>query len=183
MKPRLVYIHGNQTTHWSECWAGLFKAELEKLGFETFFETFPDSILARAEYWLPFVEKHIKAGENDVLIGWSSGATTAMRYAESHKIHSSILISPSYTDLGDEMEKQSGLFDKPWDWEAIKKNQKYTALIYSDNDPYIPQDQFEFIARKLKAETMKIPSAKHFTERQNFPELLDYIKKTYAKSH
>ena len=86
MKPRFIFVHGNQTTHWSFAWAPWLKAELEKLGFDTFFETMPDSIIARSEYWLPFLKDHVKAGEKDVIIGWSSGATAALRYSEKNKI-------------------------------------------------------------------------------------------------
>ncbi len=179
MKTRIIFIHGNQSTHWSSSFALWLKHELEKLGFETFFETFPDSIIARSEYWLPFLKDHIKAGENDVLVGWSSGAVAAMRYAETNKIKGSVLISPSYTDMGDDLEKQSGYYDKPWDWESIKNNQEKIVLFYGDNDPYIPQEQFEYIASKLNPEVHKIPNGKHFIESNEFPELLDYIKKNY----
>ena len=85
MKPRIVYIHGNGASHWSFAWAKWLKAELEKAGYETFFETMPDSVIARKEHWLPFIEHHVKAGENDVIVGWSSGALAAMRDAEVHK--------------------------------------------------------------------------------------------------
>jgi hypothetical protein len=175
----MIFIHGNQTEHWSFGWAGWLKNELEKLSFATFFETFPDSIIARSEYWLPFLKDHLKAGADDVLIGWSSGAVAAMRYVENNRIKGSVLISPCYTDLGDELEKQGGYYDKPWNWEKIKANQDKIALFYGDNDPYIPQDQFEFIASKLNPEIHKIHAAGHFTESTFFPELLDYIKKNY----
>ena len=36
MSKRIVYIHGNDTYHWSFAWAPWLKTELEKLGFETF---------------------------------------------------------------------------------------------------------------------------------------------------
>ena len=142
MKPRIIYIHGNQVTHWSLSWALWFKQELEKNGYQTFFETFPDSIIGRSEYWLAFLKDHVKAGEKDVLVGWSTGAVAALRYAEMNKILGSVLISPSYTDLGDGMEKQSGYFTTPWNWQNIKQNQKQTALLYGDDDPYIPKKSF-----------------------------------------
>jgi serine hydrolase len=179
-KPRIIFIHGNQTEHWSYGWAAWFKAELEKLGFETFFETMPDSIIARAEYWLPFLKDHVKTGENDVLVGWSSGAVAAMRYAEANKIKGSVLVSPCYTDLDDDMEKQSGYYDKPWQWDKIKINQEKIALIWGDDDPYIPQSEFEFIAKQLSPTQIKMPGGKHFTERKEFPELLRYVKETYG---
>ncbi len=179
MKPRFVYIHGNQSTHWSFAWATWLKNELEKLGYETFFETMPDSIIARSEYWLPFLKDHVKVGEIDVIVGWSSGAVAAMRYAEENKLLGSILVSPCYTDLGDDMEKQSGYYDKPWKWDSIKSNQKKIALFWGDDDPYIPQSEFKFIAEQLAPEQIKVAVGKHFVEQSEFPEVLQYIKQNY----
>lgn len=76
-------------------------------------ETFPDSILAREKYWIKFLEERIEVDENSILIGHSSGAAAAMRCAERNELFGSILISAAYTDLGDEMEKKSGYFDRP----------------------------------------------------------------------
>ncbi|HMH69880.1 MAG TPA: alpha/beta hydrolase [Candidatus Saccharimonadales bacterium] len=179
MKLRFVYVHGNQATHWSFAWAPWLKEELERAGFETFFETMPDSIIARSEYWIPFLRNHVKVGENDVIIGWSSGAVAAMRYAEDNKIKGSILVSPCYTDLGDEDERLSGYYDKPWNWDAIDTNQDNIALFWGDNDPYIPQEEFDYIAEQLDPFRAKISDAGHFIERTEFPELLTYINQTY----
>jgi predicted alpha/beta hydrolase family esterase len=179
MHQRFIFIHGNGTMHWSFGFAPWLKEQLEDAGYQTFFETMPDSILARSEYWLPFLENHVKAGKDDVLIGMSSGAVAAMRYAEKHTIKGSILISPCYTDLGDDMEKQSGYYDTPWDWQAIKNNQQHIALFWGDNDPFIPQAEFGYIAEQLHPAAFKIPKAGHFIERTSMPEVLEYIEKTY----
>jgi len=141
----------------------------------------PDSIIARSEYWLPFLKNHVKAGKNDVIIGWSSGAVAAIRYAEENRLLGSILVSPCYTDLGDELEKESGYYDQPWQWKKIRTNQKHVALIWGDDDPYIPQSEFEHIASQLHPVEMKIRNGRHFIERQNFPELLQYVKDTYLQ--
>jgi predicted alpha/beta hydrolase family esterase len=180
MKPRFIYIHGNQAEHWSFAFATWLKDQLEKSGYETFFETMPDSIIARAQYWLPFLKKYTKAGSDDVLVCWSSGTVAAMRYAEENRVKGLILISPYYTDLNDELEKQSGYFDKPWEWEKIKSNVAKIVVFYGDDDPYIPQEEFEYIADKLGCEKIKIHGVKHFIEQREFPELLDYIHKNYA---
>jgi predicted alpha/beta hydrolase family esterase len=179
MKPRIIYIHGNGSSHWSFAWAKWLKSELDELGYETFFETFPDSIIAREEHWLPFLKEHVKAGENDVIVGWSTGAVAAMRYAEENKIKGSVLVAPSYTDLGDEMEIQSGYFDRPWDWQKIKSNQEHILLVHGDNDPYIPRSEFDYIATQLVPERLIISDNHHFIERNEFPELLDYLKRVY----
>ncbi len=179
MKPRFIFIHGNQSTTWNIAFAPWLKKELEKLSFETVFVTFPDPIFARAEYWLPFLKDQLKVDGNDVIVGWSSGAVAAMRFAESNKLGGSVLIAPSYTDLDNELERQSGYFDKPWDWEKIKKNQNKIALVYGDNDPYVPQEQFEFISSKLNPRLIKIPNGKHFQEYSKLPQLLSYIRTNY----
>jgi len=175
----MIFIHGNDTLHWAHAYAPWLKNELEALGFETIFETFPDSIIARAQYWLPFLKDILKVTENDVLIGSSSGAVASLRFAESNKIKGSILISPCYTDLNDPLEKQSGYYDKPWNWQAIKANQTNIALVYGDEDPYIPQEEFEYIATQLEPSVLKLKNSKHFQDVTEIPELLKYIQKTY----
>ncbi len=179
MTPRFIFIHGNGATTWENPWTLWLQKKLDARGYTTAFQTMPDPDLARAEYWLPYLQDTLQAGVNDVLIGWSSGAVAAMRYAESHKLLGSILISPSYTDLDDVNEKQSGYFDEPWNWKAIKSNQKKIALVFGDDDPYIPQSEFAYIAVHLGPDKLKLPGAKHFQERQDMPEVLRYIERAY----
>ena len=42
--------------------------------------------MARAKYWLPFLKK-LGEDEETILIGHSSGAVSAMSYAENNKIY------------------------------------------------------------------------------------------------
>ena len=180
MKPRIVYMHGNQATHWSFAWAPWLKQELEKRGFATFFETMPDSIIARSEYWLPFLEEHIGAGENDILIGWSSGAIAAMRYAEHHRVQGSVLVGAYHTDLGNELEKQSGYFSSSWNWQAIKDNQQWIAQFASINDPVVPIAEGRFVHEKLGTDYYEFDDKFHFgwpEPMATFPELLAEIYK------
>jgi len=175
MRPRIVYVHGNGTSHWSFGWAAWLKEQLGARGFPTFFETMPDSVIARRQYWMPFLEQHVGLGEDDVVVGWSSGAVAAMRYAEVHRIAGSVLVGPSYTDLDDELERQSGWFDSPWDWPAIRRNQGAIFVVSSDSDPYIPSDEFRTIVDELEAEHLNLPGRGHFMEEDTFPELLDLL--------
>ena len=180
MKPRIVFIHGNGATTWKFAWTPWLKSELEKLGFETNFQLFPDSIIARVEFWIPFLHEHIKAGENDVLVGWSSGANAAMRYAERYRIKGSVLVAPSLTNLGIDLEKQSGYYDTPWDFVSMKNNQEQVALFYSDNDEFIPKHEFETIAKELSPQVFHFEKQGHFMNQTTFPELLAYLVQTYT---
>jgi uncharacterized protein len=174
---RVVYIHGNGTTHWSQSWARWLEAEVRKAGYKTFFETMPDSILARAEYWLPFLEKHVRVGRDDIVVGWSSGAVAAMRYAEKLHVGPMILVSPCVSDLGDEMERQSGYFNDPWLWSEIRRNSGPITLITGDDDPFIPQSEFDEAAVGLAAQRVQIEGGGHFMDRVEFPEVLDAIRR------
>ena len=42
----------------------------------------PDPYVARCSIWLPFIQNELKADENTVIVGHSSGAIAAMRLLE-----------------------------------------------------------------------------------------------------
>ena len=149
---KVILIHGNGGSTINDTWFPYVKSELEKLNIEVVAKTFPDNKLARSEYWLPFLKNELKADKNTIIIGHSSGALATLRYAETNKILGSIIIGVSYTDLGDEMEKQSGYFNSPWNWEAIKDNQEWIVQFASSDDPYIPIEEPRFIHQKLNTE-------------------------------
>lgn len=179
-KPRVVYIHGDRVVTWSWGWVRTLAQDLETAGYETFFELFPDSIDARAEYWLPFLAEYVQADEDDVLLGWSCGAVAAMRYAQEHKLGGLILIAPYYTDLGRAEVRRSGFVVPDWSWEKIRANAGRIALFHSDSDPYVGQAEFAHLVKELKADVHVIPAAGHFAEQDQFAELTEYIFKTYG---
>jgi len=53
------------------------------------------------------------------------GRIAAMRFAEKNKILGSVLVGTYHTDIGDDNEKKSGYFNHPWNWQAIRNNQKW----------------------------------------------------------
>ena len=84
----VIFIPGNGGGTVRDNWFPYLKNELEKLGIEVIARDFPDPIAARENIWLPFLENELKADENTILIGHSSGAVAAMRYAENHRLDS-----------------------------------------------------------------------------------------------
>jgi predicted alpha/beta hydrolase family esterase len=73
----------------------------------------PDPVEARSSIWLPYIQDVLNVDENTILVGHSSGAVAAMRYAETHKLGGSVLVGTYYTDLGYKDEKAAGYFDTP----------------------------------------------------------------------
>ncbi len=177
---KVIFIHGNGGGTAEDNWFPYLKTEFEKMGLTVIAQTFPDNNLARASFWLPFLEK-LGADENTIIIGHSSGATAAMRYAENHKLLGSILIGACYTDLGDPNEKASGYYDQPWDWQGIKQNQKFIAQFHSLDDPYIPISQAHYIRDHLASDYYEFTNRGHFMLDQNsanikFPEVVKIVK-------
>lgn len=176
-KVKVILIHGNDTLRWDYKWMPHVKAELEKIGLAVIGETLPDSILARERYWIEFLKEKICVDENTILIGHSSGAVCAMRFSETNKILGSILISPCYTDLGDEMEQQSGYFNRPWQWDKIKDNQEWIVQFSSTDDPYVPIEESRYIHKMLGTEYFEFENRGHFYENQDtFPEIISVVK-------
>jgi predicted alpha/beta hydrolase family esterase len=179
-KPRIVYVHGDGVLHWDWGWVVRARGELQAAGFPTFFELLPDSIEARAKYWMPFLEQHARVGPDDVLLGWSCGAVAAMRFAESHRVRGLVLVAPYYTDLGLESVRRSGWVCEPWHWSRIRANAGSVVVFHSDADPYISQDEFAAVARSLEAPVKVITGAGHFGDMDDFPELLAHVRQAYG---
>lgn len=176
---KVIFIHGNGGGTVKDAWFPYVQNALEKLSLKVVARNFPDQKLARKKYWLPFLKDKLKADKNTILIGHSSGAVAAMRFAEKNKILGSILVGASYTDTGDETERKSGYYDGPWDWRAIKKNQKWIVQFASTDDPYIPIKEPRYIHKKLQTEYYEYNDQGHFGHpepKETFPEIVKVIK-------
>ena len=175
MKPKIIFIHGNGGGTGQDNWFPWCVKEFRKLGFSAEAPDFPDSELARAKYWLPYIKDVLKADENTILIGHSSGAVAAMRYAEAHNILGSVLVGTCHTDLGDESEKLSGYFDSPWGWHSITNNQQWILQFASADDPYIDVVEARYVHENLKTKYFEFHDQGHFGEdvhKVEFPELV-----------
>lgn len=175
-KQKVIFIHGNGGGTVRDHWFPYLQHALEKLDLRVIAHDFPDSHIARESYWLPFL-KELGADTHTILIGHSSGAEAAMRFAEKNEILGSILVSPCYTDLGDETEKQSGYYNRPWEWENIKKNQQWIVQFSSTDDPFIPIVEGRFVHEKLNTEYYEYTDQGHFMEKTTFPEIVAVIQK------
>ncbi|MBA2727795.1 MAG: alpha/beta hydrolase [Parachlamydiaceae bacterium] len=174
-----ILIHGNGGCKPTDNWFPYLKRELEKVGIKTEAPQFPDADLARASYWIPFLKDVLKADDKTIIVGHSSGAIAAMRFAEKNQILGSVLVGAYHTDLGIENEKLSGYFDTLWDWNAIKKNQKWIVQFAGVNDPWIPIDEARYIHAKLNTDYHESMDQGHFGGdyyKETFPEAFEAIK-------
>lgn len=173
--PRVILVHGNGGVSVEDIWFPEAKAGLEATGLEVVAQTMPDNMMARSIKWLPFLRDVLGADENSIVVGHSSGAIAAMRYAETQRIFGSVIIGAYYTDLGIRTERMSGYFDEPWDWEAIKANQNWIIQFASTDDPFIPIEEPRHVHTQLDTDYHEKTNKGHFTDFW-FPDLVAVIK-------
>ncbi|WPB56755.1 RBBP9/YdeN family alpha/beta hydrolase [Xylophilus sp. GOD-11R] len=174
-KAILIPGNGGGSTH--DDWFPYVAEGLRQRGCEVVSPgTWPDPMLARAAYWLPYLEQ-LGTGENTILVGFSSGAIAAMRHAERHRILGSILVAGYHTTLGIEAEVVSGYFDEPWQWERIRGNQRWIVQLNSPSDPFIPIEEARFLHRQLQSDYHEVANRGHFYPMTEFPELLAAVER------
>jgi len=176
---KVILIPGNGGAMPQDNWFPYAERELSRLGLAVINQQFPDAVLARAEYWLPFI-KELGADHNTILVGHSSGAIAALRFAQTNKILGSVLVSAYYTDLGMDSEKQSGYFDRPWNWPAIKNNQQWIIQFAATDDPFIPIEEPRLLHQNLRTEYYEYSDQNHFgygdKPKLEFVELVSALK-------
>lgn len=173
---RAILIHGNGGSTASGIWLPWLERELTALGIDVINETFPDNVNARSSIWLPHLEA-LGADEQTILVGHSSGALAAMRYAETHRLAGSILVAVCHTDLGDPFERASGYFDEPWQWSRIRDHQPWIAIFSSRDDPHIPIAEPRFVAAQLRCTHVEFADRGHFVDQRKFPEVVSQVRK------
>ena len=170
---KAILIHGNGGSSAGDIWLPWLERELTALGLTVTNRTFPDNVKARARFWLPFIEE-LGADQHTILVGHSSGAVAAMRYAETHRILGSVLVGVCHTDLGDSGEAASGYYSAPWNWQRIRENQQWIGIFNSVDDPHIPIREARFVAAQLRCSYFERTDRGHFTEMRELPEVLEF---------
>jgi predicted alpha/beta hydrolase family esterase len=176
---RIVLIHGNAGASIDGIWFPYLKRELEGRGHNVVAHTFPDPIKGRMRFWLPYLTDVIRPDRHTVIIGHSSGALAALRYAESAHLLGTFVVAGHHTDCGFELERRSGFFDQPWDWDAIKRNQRFIVQFHSTDDPWVPVAVAEELRRLTGSRLTLMEGMGHFgsydQKMETFPELLEAV--------
>lgn len=173
MPLKIIFIHGNGGATSSDIWIPSVSQLLESANTQIIAETFPDNFTAKSSSWLDNLTR-LQSDENTILVGHSSGALAAMRYAENNRIFGSVLVGAAHTDLGDPGEKASGYFETAWQWQKIRNNQNWIIQFGSTDDPYIPIDEQYFVRDNLATEFHEYKDRGHFMDK-SFPELAKVI--------
>ena len=212
---RVVIIPGNGCTSIQQSnWYGWLHQECKSRNIHSICENFPDPYQARREIWVPHIrslihkdkysDKSSQSSENEneseseseedtniILVGHSSGAQAVLRYTEAYRVKAAVLVSATYSDLGDLNERSSNYYPKPdgsnpYDFESMRNHCKIFHQFHSDNDPFIPVKEATMIQEGLQLTSNKnfhlLPNRSHFFNHP-FPELLQLILRLHANDN
>jgi hypothetical protein len=189
-RPTVVVCPGNGCANIRRSnWYGDLFEQLNDRGIPCVCENFPDPKRARRDQWIPHIRKLVQehaTADNVILVGHSSGAQAALRYAELYPVSATVLVAATYSDLGDSGERASGYYPQsnngkgtnPYLFEAMKANCPIWHQFHSDNDPFIPLHEAERVRDGLglsEDDTYHMLAGRsHFFK--PFPELLAVIE-------
>ena len=147
----------------------------------------PDPFEAKRSIWLPYI-RDVLIGEGNnhrsIIVGHSSGAVAAMRLLEETNIYGAVLISACHTDLGEPNERISGYYPgfkegsddpNPWDFESMKKNSQFVLQFHSTDDPFIPIEEADYVAKEIASVYRRYDDRSHFFTDKDVDDIIECI--------
>jgi predicted alpha/beta hydrolase family esterase len=180
---RALLLHGTSGNSQSN-WLPWLKTELEAAGWEVWTPDLPDADEPNTVRYTQALLKNREwiYDKETVIVGHSSGALAALGLlqvlAPETQVGQCVLIGAFKNDLG--WPNLSGLFEKPFDFPAIKSHCDNFLLLHSDDDPYCPLDHAEYLRDQLGGTLRLEKGQKHFSAETDpkyvgFPLLRDIL--------
>jgi len=183
MTKRVIILHGTMGSPEGN-WFRWLQKELQDRGYEVWLPVLPHAEQPSLREWADYVHEHapFQLDEQTLIIGHSSGAILALIAAQESSVSLSGVVAVSvFHDNSLNWDANSRLFDIPYDFEAIKRNAPKLLFIHSDNDPYVPLEQAQYVSEKCGSNTLVIPGQGHFNLEQSpgyakFPKLIEVLE-------
>ena len=166
-------------------WFQWLERELKSKGFQVWLPQLPHAEWPSLHEWINFVHRDCPFAINSetLIVGHSSGAILSLIIAQQNPEPIGGMVAVSvFHDNSLEWEPNNKFFDVSFDWGAIQENTQKLLFVHSDNDPYVPLNQAQFVAHSCKAELLIIPAQGHFNleqseEYKQFPKLLEILER------
>jgi len=176
---RAFIIHG-----WGgnpdEAWLPWLAKNLRERGFLVEVPEMPDTDYPKIEAWVPHIQEIVgRCDENTFFVGGSIGCQAIMRYLENisneEEAGGAVFVAGWFTLSGLE-EEEERMTSSPWlnlpiDLEKVRTHVKKIICIFSDDDPYVPAENWEMFSKNLGAENIIENKKGHFTDENGITEL------------
>jgi len=176
---RVFIVHGWGATPESE-WLPWLAKNLRERGFAVEVPAMPDTDNPKIEAWVGHLASVVgKCDESTYFVGGSIGCQTIMRYLEKlpddEKCGGVVFVAPWITLTGLESNEER-FTSSPWvttpiDFEKVKNNAGEIIAIFSDNDPFVPKENWKIFSEKLGTENIIEKKMGHFSDDDGVKEL------------
>ena len=176
---KYVILHGTMGSPEGN-WFRWLEQELKSKGHDVYVPILPTPEGQNKDNWCTALrEQAPDFGSDTVLIGHSSGATFVLHILEvvGEPVAQSFLISPVIDDINvpEYDELNASFVHHDFNWDQIKKNSGKIHIYHGDDDPYVPSNQPELVAKSLDLDVNWIKGGGHLnaeTGYTQFPLLL-----------
>jgi predicted alpha/beta hydrolase family esterase len=180
---KTIMVHGAYG-HSKENWFPWLKESLEGLGYTVVAPDFPTPEGQSLENWRHVLTAlQVPLDGQTILVGHSVGVAFLLDVLERAKqpVKAAFFVSGFVGSLGDpRFDSLNRTFtQRPFDWKKIRAHCPRFVVFHADNDPYVPLEKAEELAKRLGVEVTLVKGAGHFNERagyQRFDRLLDRLK-------
>lgn len=166
---KAVFLHGTDGNP-NDNWWGWLRKLLEENGFEIFAPTLPENHTPNKGVYEDFLKNSGWDFTDNLIIGHSSGATTALNLLTSDwfpKVKTVVLLGVFLNEklLKSASWYEPGQFDKlfksDYDINKLLDKTKNYIFVHGDNDPYCDYEDARELANKLNATFVTIPNGHH----------------------
>lgn len=180
---RAVLLHATDRNP-DEIWLPWLKIQLEARGYEVWAPELPGNHNPNYRIYNDFLFSHDWDFTDNIVIGHSSGAVSVLNLLMDErcpKIKLGVIVGAWAGGMpnGDFEEGQfDDLFPEGgFNFMRIKTNAQSLAFLHSDDDPYCPIEQAEFLAAELDSPLKILHGAGHISgDMTELPELWDMIE-------
>jgi predicted alpha/beta hydrolase family esterase len=182
---KAIILHGTAGSS-NSSWLQWLGNELGSQRFQVWIPDLPNANNPSLQEWFSHIKDKcpFEIDSNTIIVGHSAGAVLAVIIAQFYKVNMtfSVGVFKDLSFLQDKLNWHANdrFFDIDFDFEKIKQNSKHAIFIHSDNDPYCPLDQAEYLSNKLDGKLVILEGQGHFNTESDvkykeFPELLNLI--------
>ncbi len=161
-------IHGAYGSP-DENWFPWLGSELEDSGCRVFIPRFPTPAGQSLKSWLRVFDDYSQYLDKDsIVVGHSLGPAFLLNIIEKldHPVRAGFFVSgfvgmldnPDFDDIN------ISFFDNGFDWQKIRQNCQDFFVFHSDDDPYVPLEKGESLAKKLGVDVTLVRGAGHFNK-------------------
>jgi len=181
---KAVILHGTQGSPEGN-WFRWLEAELQNRGLEVWLPQLPHAQQPSLSEWLGYIKDNspFELDEDTLIIGHSSGAILALLISQKGSATLGEVVCVSvFHDNALGWDANAKLFDVEFNWDSIRAHvERQIVCIHSDDDPYVPLDQAQFVANNIGAEMIVIQNQGHFNLEKSktyheFPVLLSLLE-------